>query len=103
MYWFLLTLAGLFEIAFAISLKYSSGFTKLKLTLLFILFGALSLFCLAKTLNKIPIGTAYAIWTGIGAAGAALLGIIMFNEPISIMRLFFITTLVISIIGLKMS
>lgn len=103
MHWFLLIMAGLFEIAFAISLKYSSGFTKLKPTLLFILFGALSFACLAKTLNKIPIGTAYAVWTGIGAAGTAILGIFIFNEPISILRLFCITTLVISIIGLKMS
>ncbi|HJD64688.1 MAG TPA: multidrug efflux SMR transporter [Rickettsia endosymbiont of Diachasma alloeum] len=103
MYWLLLVIAGMFEIAFIISLKHSDGLTKLIPTLFFILFEILSLFCLARTLNKIPIGTAYAVWTGIGAAGAALLGIFMFNEPTSIMRLFFITTLVISIIGLKMS
>ncbi|MCZ6902136.1 MAG: multidrug efflux SMR transporter [Rickettsia endosymbiont of Ixodes persulcatus] len=103
MYWLLLIIAGLFEIAFAISLKYSDGLTKLKPTLLFIFFGALSFTCLAKTLNKIPIGTAYAVWTGIGAAGTAILGIFIFNEPISILRLFFITTLIISIIGLKFS
>lgn len=103
MYWLLLIIAGIFEIAFIISLKHSDGLTKLIPTLFFILFEILSLFCLAKTLNKIPIGTAYAVWTGIGAAGAALLGIFMFKEPTSILRLFFITTLVISIIGLKMS
>ncbi len=103
MYWLLLVIAGMFEIAFIISLKHSDGLTKLIPTLFFILFEILSLFCLAKTLNKIPIGTAYAVWTGIGAAGAALLGIFIFNEPVSILRLFFITTLVISIIGLKIS
>lgn len=103
MYWLILILAGIFEIAFIISLKYSNGLTKLVPTLFFILFEILSLFCLAKTLTKIPIGTAYAIWTGIGASGAALLGIFIFNEPVSILRLFFITTLIISIIGLKMS
>lgn len=103
MYWLLLVIAGLFEIAFIIALKHSDGLTKLVPTLFFILFEILSLFCLAKTLNKIPIGTAYAVWTGIGAAGAALLGILVFDEPTSIIRLFFITTLVISIIGLKMS
>ena len=103
MYWLLLILAGLFEIAFAITLKYSDVLTKLKPTLLVIFFGALSFMCLSKTLNKIPIGTAYAVWTGIGATGTAILGIFIFNEPISILRLFFITTLVISIIGLKMS
>ena len=103
MYWLLLVIAGMFEIAFIISLKHSDGLTKLIPTLFFILFEILSLFCLDKTLNKIPIGTAYAVWTGIGAAGAALLGIFIFNEPVSILRLFFITTLVISIIGLKIS
>ncbi|MFP3121180.1 QacE family quaternary ammonium compound efflux SMR transporter [Rickettsia sp. R2] len=103
MYWLLLILAVLFEVALAISLKYSDGFTKLKPTLLFIFFGALSFMCLSKTLNKIPIGTAYAVWTGIGAAGTAILGIFIFNEPISILRLFFITILIISIIGLKFS
>lgn len=99
MYWLLLITAGIFEIAFILALKYANGLTKLVPTLFFILFEILSLFCLAKTLNKIPIGTAYAVWTGIGAA---LLGIFVFNEPTSIIRLFFITTLVISIIGLKM-
>lgn len=103
MYWCLLLIAGICEIAFIISLKYSDGLTKLVPTLFFIVFEILSLFCLAKTLNKLPIGTAYAVWTGIGAAGAALLGIFIFNEPVSILRLFFITTLVISIIGLKIS
>lgn len=100
MYWLLLVIAGIFEIAFILALKYANGLTKLVPTLFFILFEILSLFCLAKTLNKIPVGTAYAVWT---AAGTALLGVFVFNEPTSIVRLFFITTLVISIIGLKMS
>ncbi|CDG50003.1 DMT family transporter [Cardinium endosymbiont of Bemisia tabaci] len=103
MYWILLIMAGLFEIAFSISLKYSNGLTKLKPTIFFIFFGALSFICLSKTLNKIPIGTAYAVWTGIGSAGTAILGILIFNEPISILRLFFITTLIVSIIGLNFS
>jgi len=103
MYWLLLILAGLFEVAFAISLKYSDGLTKLAPSLAFIFCGALSFTCLAKTLSKIPIGTAYAVWTGIGAAGTAVFGIFIFNEPSSILRLFFITTLIISIIGLKFS
>lgn len=103
MYWLLLILAGLFEIAFVISLRYSDGLTKLKPTVAFIFFGALSFTCLAKTLGKIPMGTAYAVWTGIGAAGTVILGILVFNEPVSILRLFFITTLIVSIIGLKFS
>lgn len=103
MHWILLTLAGLFEIAFALCLKHSDGLTKLKPTCFFILFGALSFYCLSKTLDAIPIGTAYAVWTGIGAAGTAIFGIIYFNEPHSLLRILFISTLIISIIGLKFS
>lgn len=103
MHWLLLFLAGLFEIFFAVSLKYTEGFTKLKPSVAFFVFSILSVACLSAALNKIPIGTAYAVWTGIGAIGTAVVGIILFNEPISMMRIFFMTTLIVSIIGLKIS
>lgn len=101
--WVLLIVAGIFEVAFATSLKLSEGFTKAKPTIAFIIFAILSFSCLSKTLDKIPIGTAYLVWTSIGAIGIVLVGIIYFNEPYSLLRMFFITTMVISIIGLKLS
>ncbi|WP_375326230.1 DMT family transporter [Candidatus Tisiphia endosymbiont of Nemotelus uliginosus] len=101
--WVLLILAGLFEIGFSISLKLSDGFTKVKPIIAFIIFAILSLFCLSKTLDKLPLGTAYLIWTGIGAIGTVIVGIIYFHEPYSIMRIFFITTMIISMVGLKLS
>ncbi|MFY9590310.1 DMT family transporter [Rickettsia endosymbiont of Halotydeus destructor] len=101
--WVLLIIAGLFEVAFTVSLKLSEGFTKLKPTVAFLIFSLLSFLCLTRTLNKIPLGTAYGVWTGMGATGAAIIGILYFNEPYTTMRIFFITTMIISIIGLKMS
>lgn len=101
--WILLILAGLFEIGFSISLKLSEGFTNIKYTIGFIVFSLLSFFCLSKTLNKLPLGTAYLIWTGIGAIGTVIVGILYFNEPYSLTRVFFIIAMVVSMIGLKLS
>lgn len=101
MSWAYLVLAGLFEVAFASALKLTEGFTKLWPTLIFMVCIALSFLLLNKSLKDIPIGTAYAVWTGIGAAGTALIGIIVYKEPATALRLFFIATLVASIIGLK--
>ncbi|XVN42636.1 MAG: multidrug efflux SMR transporter [Candidatus Rickettsia vulgarisii] len=101
--WILLILAGLFEIGFSISLKLSEGFTNIKHTIGFIVFSLLSFFCLSKTLDKLPLGTAYLIWTGIGAIGTVVVGILYFNEPCSLTRVFFIATMVVSMIGLKLS
>ncbi|MBZ0202003.1 MAG: multidrug efflux SMR transporter [Ignavibacteria bacterium] len=101
MSWIYLLIAGVFEICFALSLKYSESFSKPVPTVLFIVFTILSYFFLDKTITYIPLGTAYAVWTGIGAAGIALIGIVFLKEPAEFWRLFFIFTLIGSIVGLK--
>ncbi len=101
MSWIYLIIAGIFEICFATSLKYSESFSKPVPTILFIVFTILSYFFLDKALGTIPLGTAYAIWTGIGACGIAVIGLIFLKEPADFWRLFFIITLIGSIIGLK--
>jgi quaternary ammonium compound-resistance protein SugE len=101
MSWIYLIIAGVFEICFAVSLKYSASFTKLVPTILFTLFTILSYFFLNKAMGTIPLGTAYAVWTGIGAFGVAVIGIIILKEPADFWRLFFMVTLIGSIVGLK--
>jgi quaternary ammonium compound-resistance protein SugE len=100
--WIFLTLAGIFEVLFASTLKLTENFTKLYPTLVFITFAVLSFYFLTKAIESIPVGTAYVIWTGIGAVGTVLVGIFYYNEPAGLLRLFFISTLVISIVGLKL-
>lgn len=99
--WLLLFIAGLLEVAWAIGLKYSHGFTRPLPTLWTLLTMAGSFYCLAASLKTLPVGTAYAIWTGIGAVGVAVLGIILFNEPRSWPRLACIALIVAGIAGLK--
>ena len=101
MSWIFLILASLCEIAFAGSLKQTNNFTNIKWTIVFIFFYILSIVLLNKAIQKIPIGTAYAIWTGIGAAGTVVLGIVYFKEPVHFWRIFFLCTLILSIVGLK--
>lgn len=101
MSWAFLMLAGLFEVGFASTLKLTEGFTRLWPTLIFTVCIVLSFVLLNKALKEIPVGTAYAVWTGIGAAGTAIVGILVYKEPATALRLFFIATLVASIIGLK--
>ncbi len=103
MAWIYLVLAGLFEIAFAIALKLSDGFTRPWPVILFTLFAGASFIFLARAIVVIPIGTAYAVWTGIGAAGAAIVGLLAFGEPATALRLLFIATLIGSVIGLKLT
>jgi len=100
--WIFLALAGVFEVLFAATLKLTENFTRLYPTLIFITFAILSFYFLTKAIESIPLGTAYVIWTGIGAVGTVLVGIFFYNEPASFLRLFFISTLVISIVGLKL-
>lgn len=102
MEWFYLVLAGIFEISWAISLKYSQGFTKTMPSILTIMGMAASFYFLSLSLKSLPIGTAYAIWTGIGTIGTVLLGIILFKEPVNIMRVVCIAFIVSGIIGLKL-
>jgi len=101
MAWIYLVVAGLFEIAFAAALTPSQGFTKLWPSVTVIVTGFVSLYFLALAAREIPMGTAYLVWMGIGAIGAALFGILVYNEPATAARLFFIAALIGSIIGLK--
>ncbi len=101
MAWTYLMFAGLFEIAFASTLKLTENFTKLWPTVIFSVCILLSFILLNRALKDIPIGTAYAVWTGIGAAGTALIGILIYKEPATALRLFFLATLIGSVIGLK--
>jgi quaternary ammonium compound-resistance protein SugE len=101
MAWILLTVAGLLEVAWSIGLKYTEGFTRLWPSVLTVIgFGA-SMFLLAQAARTLPIGTAYGVWVGIGAAGAAVLGMLVLGEPATAGRVFFIGLLIVSVIGLK--
>jgi quaternary ammonium compound-resistance protein SugE len=101
MAWIYLLLAGLFEIGFAIGLKYTEGFTRLWPSVGTVVSAAISLWLLTQALRAIPVGTAYAIWTGIGAVGVAVLGIALFSESASPARLLCIAMIVAGVIGLK--
>lgn len=101
--WIALLVAGLFEVAWVIGLKYSQGFTRLTPSLLTLGAMAISMGLLAWAVRTLPIGTAYAIWTGLGAVGAVLLGIVLFNEPANPVRLACVAAIVGGIIGLKLS
>jgi len=101
MAWAYLVLAGAFEVGFASTLKLTDGFTRLWPTLLFLACAIISFLLLAKAAQTLPIGTAYAVWTGIGAVGTVIIGILFYKEPATALRLFFIMTLIASILGLK--
>jgi quaternary ammonium compound-resistance protein SugE len=101
--WIMLAGAGLLEIVWAIGLKYADGFTKPVPTAITIAAMAASMWLLAMAARDLPIGTAYAVWTGIGAVGAALLGIMLFNESANVARLACIGLIVAGIVGLKLS
>jgi quaternary ammonium compound-resistance protein SugE len=99
--WTLLLVAGLFEIVWALGLKYSDGFSRLVPSVIVVLGAAVSFWLLAIAMRVLPAGTAYAVWTGIGAAGTALLGIALLGESASAMRLFCIALIVAGVLGLK--
>ncbi|WP_437808035.1 quaternary ammonium compound efflux SMR transporter SugE [Sorangium sp. So ce1078] len=103
MSWLLLLLAGLLEVCWAIGLKYTQGFTRPLPTVLTISAIVASLVLLEAASRTLPIGTAYAVWVGIGAFGAAIAGILLFGEPATAARLGFLVLLVVSVLGLKMS
>ena len=102
MAWVLLFFAGLFEVAWAIGLKYTGGFTRVWPTAGTVLAMIASVVLLALAVRTLPIGTAYAVWTGIGAAGTVTLGIVLFGEPATAARLFFVAMIVTGIVGLKL-
>ena len=100
--WVYLLLAGLFEIGFALGLKYSEGFTRLWPSVGTVVAAGISLWLLTQAMKQIPIGTAYAVWTGIGAMGVAVLGIVLFNDSASPARLACVALIVAGVIGLKL-
>jgi quaternary ammonium compound-resistance protein SugE len=102
MNWLILILAGLFEVGFTTCLKLSNNFKNISWSIGFFVCISLSFFLLNKAIQTIPLGTAYAVWTGIGAVGTAIIGIVFFKEPSDLWRLFFIFTLIASIVGLKL-
>ncbi|MEE4198911.1 MAG: multidrug efflux SMR transporter [Bacteroidales bacterium] len=101
MAWLYLLIAGIFEIGWAIGMKYTQGFTKFWPVVFTLVSMLLSVYLLSLATKTIPIGTAYAIWTGIGIAGTSLLGIVLFNEPIEVLRILFIVMILVAIVGLK--
>ena len=101
MAWIYLLFAGICEIGFTTCLKLSENFTKLWPTLGFLICATFSFIALSFSLKSIPLGTSYAVWTGIGAFGTALIGIAFFSEPADLWRMFFLLLLIGSIIGLK--
>jgi quaternary ammonium compound-resistance protein SugE len=103
MAWIILLLAGLFEIAWAIGLKYTEGFSKLWPSVGTIGAMVVSIVLLAMATKQLPLGTAYAVWTGIGAVGAVTLGIVLFGEPAGLLRLASVALVVVGIVGLKLS
>jgi quaternary ammonium compound-resistance protein SugE len=103
MSWILLVVAGLLEVCWAVGLKYTQGFTRLWPSLFVGVTLAASMVLLSLAARTLPIGTAYAVWVGIGALGAAVLGIVLFHEPVTAARLAFLALLLVAIIGLKVS
>ena len=103
MAWFLLFVAGLLEVGWAIGLKYTDGFSRLLPSLFTLASMAASVILLGLALKSLPVGTAYAVWTGIGAVGTALLGIILLGEPAAMLRIASMGLIVAGIIGLKMA
>lgn len=104
MNWIILIVAGLFESGFAFCLGKMKGVSGSEYYLWgmgFLVCLAISMFLLTKAVQTLPVGTAYSVWTGIGAVGTVILGIIFFKEPVSFWRMFFLSTLIISIVGLK--
>lgn len=103
MNWFYLFIAGLFEIAWAVGLKYTDGWSKLWPSLATVILMAASFYFLSISVKTLSIGTAYAVWTGIGTVGAAILGMFLFDEPRDVIRVVCILFIVAGIVGLKVS
>ena len=102
MHWICLLIAGLFEISWAVGLKFTHGFTRIAPSVLTVAGMILSFYFLSLALKNLPLGSAYAIWTGIGTIGTVLFGIILFEEPVTAMRLICIALIISGITGLKL-
>lgn len=103
MAWFWLVLAGVLEVVWAVGLKYSEGFTRPWITTFTLATMAAGFWMLAEALKEIPLGTGYAVWVGIGAVGTAILAVILFNEPVSVLRVMGILLIITGIIALKLA
>jgi quaternary ammonium compound-resistance protein SugE len=103
MAWFILVIAGLFEVGWAIGLKYTEGFSKLWPTVGTVLAMVISLGLLGIAMKTLPVGTAYAIWVGVGAIGTVILGMVLFGEPVTMLRIGSLVLIVAGIIGLKLA
>lgn len=103
MHWIYLTLAGLFETFWAVSMAYSQGFAKPAWSAATVVGMIVSFALLAQALKVLPLGTAYAIWTGIGAVGAVICGVLLFHEGVSVQRFLFVGLILCGIIGLKLT
>lgn len=101
--WLLLVIAGVLDVAWAISMKYAEGYTRPGWTILSLALLAAFVYLLGRVLEVLPVGTAYAIWTGIGAAGTVLLGIALFGETINLMRLGGVVLIVVGIVAIKLA
>ncbi|QBD74740.1 quaternary ammonium compound efflux SMR transporter SugE [Ktedonosporobacter rubrisoli] len=101
MAWILLVIAGLFEVVWALALKASHNFTQLVPSIIMLVGMVISVWLLSVALKTLPVGTGYAVWTGIGALGTVILGIVLFGESASLPKLFFAALLIIGILGLK--
>ncbi|MGO4221755.1 quaternary ammonium compound efflux SMR transporter SugE [Lysobacter sp. TAF61] len=101
--WIILVLAGLFEVGWAIGLKYTEGFSRLWPTVGTLAAMAISLGLLGIAMKSLPVGTAYAIWVGVGAVGTVILGIVLFNEPVNALRLVSVGLIVAGLVGLKLA
>jgi len=103
MAWLLLITAGFAEIIFALSLKYNQGFTKLWPSVITAISGGISFYLLMLAIKTLPLGTAYAVWTGMGAVGVAIIGIFLFKESTDLLRLASISFVVVGLVGLKLT
>lgn len=103
MAWLFLLIASSFEIVWAVGMKYTENFTRLIPSIITLAGMVLSVYFLNKAMKVLPIGTAYAVWTGLGAVGTVIMGIVLFNEPKDFLRLFYLTLILVGIIGLKVS
>ena len=103
MSWWIVLCAGLFEVAWAVGLKYSAGFTRPWPSLATLLALLVSLWLLSLALRHLPLGTAYAVWVGIGVLGSALLGVLLFGETLTHLRLFSLGLIIAGVVGLKMA
>lgn len=103
MAWVILLIAGLFEIGWAVGMKYTEGFTRLWPTVWTLAAMTVAVWLLAVAMKSLPVGTAYAVWVGVGAVGTVVLGIVLFNEPVNAARLISVALIIAGIIGLKLA